>query len=77
MNPNWADAVAEDMHAFGALTDATFRGIVREMDRLTSAELRALVAALLAFGPEPVAAPPRTPTPVPAAPHRTIGRAAG
>ncbi|HEU5318624.1 MAG TPA: hypothetical protein VFX49_21100 [Chloroflexota bacterium] len=39
----------------GSLSEATFRGIVREMDRLSHAELRALVTTLLVFGPEPVA----------------------
>ncbi|HEU5314875.1 MAG TPA: hypothetical protein VFX49_02110 [Chloroflexota bacterium] len=53
----WAERAADELRASGSLSEATFRGIVREMDRLSHAELRALVTTLLAFGPEPVADP--------------------
>ena len=50
----WAERVAEDMRVLGGLSDKTFKTLLREMDGLSSGELRALVTALLAFGPEPV-----------------------
>jgi hypothetical protein len=53
--PPWPDRAAEEFRTLGSLTDVTFRGIVRDLDRLPGTELRALVTTLLAFGPEPVA----------------------
>jgi hypothetical protein len=54
MAHTWADRVAEDMTVLGGLSDKTFKSLLREMDHLSSQELRALVNTFLAFGPDPV-----------------------